>query len=45
MARDGVVYTNHSGTYHLPAHDVKVANTAGAGATFSAGLIFGRVRA
>ena len=45
MARDGVVYTNHSGTDHLPAHDVKVENTAGAGATFSAGLIFGRVRA
>jgi hypothetical protein len=44
MARHGVVYTNHSGTFHLPAHDVKVANTAGAGATFSAGLIFGRVQ-
>ena len=44
MARHGVVYTNHSGTYYLPAHDVKVANTAGAGATFSAGLIFGRVQ-
>jgi sugar/nucleoside kinase (ribokinase family) len=43
MARDGVIYTNHSGTYHLPAHDVKVVNTCGAGATFSAGLIFGRV--
>jgi hypothetical protein len=39
MARDGVVYTNHSGTYHLPAHDVKVANTAGAGDTFSAGPV------
>jgi sugar/nucleoside kinase (ribokinase family) len=44
MARDGVIYTNHSGTYHLPAHDIEVANTAGAGATFSAGLLFGRVR-
>jgi len=44
MAQDGVIYTNHSGTYHLPAHDIEVANTAGAGATFSAGLIFGRVR-
>lgn len=44
MARHGVIYTNHSGTFYLPAHDVKVANTAGAGATFSAGLIFGRVQ-
>jgi sugar/nucleoside kinase (ribokinase family) len=44
MAQEGVIYTNHSGTYHLPAHDIEVANTAGAGATFSAGLIFGRVR-
>ena len=44
MGRDGVVYTNHSGTYHLPAHDVRVVNTCGAGATFSAGLIFGRVQ-
>jgi sugar/nucleoside kinase (ribokinase family) len=44
MARDGVIYTNHSGTYHLPAHDVKVVNTCGAGATFSAGLIYGRVQ-
>ena len=44
MARDGVIYTNDSGTFHLPAHDVKLVNTAGAGATFSAGLIFGRVQ-
>jgi len=44
MGRRGVIYTNHSGTYHLPAHAVKVANTTGAGATFSAGLIFGRVQ-
>lgn len=44
IARDGVIYTNHSGTFHLPAHDIEVANTAGAGATFSAGLVFGRVR-
>jgi sugar/nucleoside kinase (ribokinase family) len=42
--RHGVIYANHSGTYHLPAHDVKVVNTCGAGATFSAGLIFGRVQ-
>jgi sugar/nucleoside kinase (ribokinase family) len=44
MGRRGVIYTNHSGTYYLPAHAVKVANTTGAGATFSAGLIFGRVQ-
>jgi len=44
MGRHGVVYTNHSGTWHLPAHAVKVASTAGAGAAFSAGLIFGRVQ-
>jgi sugar/nucleoside kinase (ribokinase family) len=44
MGRDGVIYANHSGTYHLPAHDVDVVNTCGAGATFSAGLIFGRVQ-
>jgi sugar/nucleoside kinase (ribokinase family) len=42
--RHGVIYTNHSGTYHLPAHVVKVANTSGAGAIFSAGLIFGCVQ-
>ncbi len=40
----GVIYTNRSGTYHLPAHVIKVVNTAGAGAAFSAGLIFGRVQ-
>jgi sugar/nucleoside kinase (ribokinase family) len=44
MGRQGVIYTNHSGTYRLPAHKVKVTNTAGAGAAFSAGLIFGHVR-
>jgi len=44
MGRHGVVYTNHSGTYHLPAHEVTVTNTAGAGASFSAGLIFGRAQ-
>jgi len=44
MGRHGVIYTNHSGTYHLPAHVVRVTNTAGAGAAFSAGLIFGRVQ-
>jgi len=44
MGRHGVIYTNHSGTYGLPAHVVEVANTAGAGASFSAGLIFGRVQ-
>lgn len=37
----GVVYTNPSGTFHLPAHDVQVASTAGAGAVFSAGMVYG----
>jgi sugar/nucleoside kinase (ribokinase family) len=44
MGRRGVIYTNHSGTYYLPAHVVEVANTTGAGAAFSAGLTFGRVQ-
>lgn len=44
MGRRGVVYTNRSGTFHLPAHPVKVANTAGAGAIFSAGMVYGRVQ-
>ncbi len=44
IGRHGVVYTNHSGTFHLPAHKVRVTNTAGAGASFSAGLIFGRAQ-
>jgi sugar/nucleoside kinase (ribokinase family) len=44
IGQGGVVYTNHAGTFYLPAHAVKVANTAGAGAAFSAGLIFGRLQ-
>ena len=44
MGPNGVVYANDSGTFHLAAHEVEVAHTAGAGATFSAGLIFGLVQ-
>jgi sugar/nucleoside kinase (ribokinase family) len=44
MGRHGVVYTNHTGTYHLAAHPVQVASTAGAGSTFSAGLLYGRAQ-
>ena len=44
MGRGGVVYTNRSGTFHLPAHSVQIANTTGAGAIFSAGMVYGRVR-
>jgi len=44
MGRRGVVYTNRSGTFHLPAHPVKATSTAGAGAVFSAGMVYGRVQ-
>jgi sugar/nucleoside kinase (ribokinase family) len=44
MGGHGVVYTNRSGTHHLAAHDVKVASTSGAGAIFSAGMVYGLVR-
>ena len=43
MGDRGVVYTNRCGTFHLAAHPVTVANTAGAGAVFSAGMAYGRV--
>jgi sugar/nucleoside kinase (ribokinase family) len=44
MGKTGVSYAARMGTFHLPAHTVRVVNTAGAGSAFSAGLIFGRLQ-
>ena len=44
LSQYGVVYTNPSGTFHLPAHPVKVTSTTGAGSVFSAGILYGRVQ-
>ncbi|NIV31093.1 MAG: hypothetical protein GWN58_16845 [Anaerolineae bacterium] len=44
MGKTGVSYAARTGTFHLPAHTVRVVNTVGAGSAFSAGLIFGRLQ-
>jgi sugar/nucleoside kinase (ribokinase family) len=44
MGRHGVVYANRSGSFHLPAHPVQVVSTCGAGAVFSAGMVYGRAQ-